>query len=80
MNNPNSVAINDRAGYSLENSRVCKSCKKRFHLNELKGNYHSKYQEYLKKVWTDSKMDFYCTGCFFLNLIKMLKKVSKSKK
>ncbi|MGQ4874373.1 MAG: hypothetical protein ACP6IY_09915 [Promethearchaeia archaeon] len=57
----------------LYSSKICKKCGKEFSFSDVANMYDNFQYDTLKKLWTNVDIDFYCSCCYFLKLIKILK-------
>ena len=57
-----------------EESKHCYNCNKQFHYRNVKKQYPESFHNRLKELWHNTEIKFYCSSCYFLKLIRSLKK------
>ena len=57
--------------------RYCGNCKKEYTFDKYSGNYPKSQHDQLMKLWCNQQIQFYCSYCY---LLKVIKKINKEKK
>lgn len=57
-----------------ESSKHCGNCNKQFYYGNVKEQYPESFHDHLKEFWQNNEITFYCSTCYFLKLIKHLRK------
>ena len=72
------VKIEDNLIKTAQNSvRYCGSCKREYNFNDFKVIYPIPHQDNAIKLWYNQQIQFYCSYCY---LLKIIKKINKEKK
>ncbi len=53
--------------------RFCANCKQEFNYKDVKNRYPLSRHSILGVYWVDPKIDFYCSCCYLLKLIRLAK-------
>jgi len=54
--------------------RYCGNCKKEYSFEDVMKKYPELIQDYIIPFWNNLKVKFYCSYCYLLKLIKVIKK------
>lgn len=54
--------------------RYCGNCKKEYLFNNVMKRYSKLIQDSIIKLWKNQEVQFYCSYCYLLKLIKLIKK------
>lgn len=57
--------------------RYCGNCKKEYSFDDVMKRYPTLIQDSITTLWKNSEIDFYCSYC---HLLKLIKKINKNKK
>jgi hypothetical protein len=57
--------------------RYCGNCKKEYTFGKYIGNHPKSHHDQLRKLWYNQQIQFYCSYCY---LLKIIKKINKEKK
>ena len=76
MENKNSDCITGDTFIEIESeaSKHCGNCNKQFQYGNVKERYPESFHNRLKELWHNKEIKFYCSSCYFLKLIRQVKK------
>ena len=57
--------------------RYCGNCKKEYNLDDFVVIYPKPHNDHVMKLWRNQQIQFYCTYCYLLEMIKKIKKRKK---
>ena len=58
--------------------RYCGNCKKEYTFDKFIGNYPKPHHDQIMKLWSNQQVRFYCSYCYLLKIIKIIKNEKKS--
>jgi len=72
------VKIEDNLNITDHNSvRYCGNCKREYNFDDFTVIYPKPHQDQAMKLWYNQQIQFYCSYCY---LLKIIKKINKEKK
>lgn len=54
--------------------RYCGNCKREYTFNTFIQNYPEPQHDKITKIWQNQEIRFYCSYCYFLEIIKKIKR------
>ncbi len=57
--------------------RYCGMCKKEYSYGDVMKGYQELIQDSISALWKNSEIDFYCSYCHLLKLVRLIKKNKK---
>jgi len=66
----NSTTLNNR---NIETHRQCGNCKKTYQFYDIKKNFPEFCHKELKQIWQSPEIEFYCSYCYLIKLIRNVK-------
>ena len=57
----------------LDMIRHCDNCQKEFHFSEVQKLYPISCHDLLKESWQRKEVEFYCSYCYFLKIIRFIR-------
>ena len=70
MHNFNNTKLSD---HDIMTHRQCGNCKKTYEFGEIKNNFPEFCHKELMKIWQIPEIEFYCSYCYLIKLIRNVK-------
>jgi len=58
--------------------RYCGNCKKEYSFDDVMKRYPTLMQDSITTLWKNSEIDFYCSYCHLLKLVRLINKNKKN--
>ena len=68
---------NKKSGQNLS-KRYCGNCNKEYIFENVIGEYPELFQGPITTLWKKSEINFYCSSCYLLKMIKSIKENKKN--